>query len=276
MSNWHKTEFDFLPERAFRPRGWKCGMTLEGGGGSNSAPPPDPRLVQAQIDSLGYQNKALQAMTDNANQMQPLQMKQMQDSIANAEDTQAYNKTERDKFTAVTDPLIKQAQDFNQDDRAKQLYGQATSDIDAGFSSAQQQKQMQMARMGINPNSGAATAANNDTAIAHAQALAAAGVQTQEAARQEGLQYRTTAANILGGFPAATQASSGLGLSMTGAPGSSYAPIVSGAGSMGQNAGSTYGAQLNAFNQQGIANANNASSQQGAMVGAGVTLAVVI
>lgn len=58
MARWHTTGFDFYPERAFRPRPGG-GMTLEGGKRS-SAPAPDPRLVDAQIRSMGYPTMGMQ------------------------------------------------------------------------------------------------------------------------------------------------------------------------------------------------------------------------
>jgi hypothetical protein len=53
MARWHTTEFDYLPELAFQPRGWKGGMTLEGGGGKGSTPPaPDySPMAQASTES---------------------------------------------------------------------------------------------------------------------------------------------------------------------------------------------------------------------------------
>ena len=48
--------FDMAPEGAFEPRPGGS-MRLHGGKGGSSAPPPDPRLVEAQIKSMAYQDK---------------------------------------------------------------------------------------------------------------------------------------------------------------------------------------------------------------------------
>lgn len=46
-------------------------------GKKNKNPPPDPRLVEAQIRSMGYQDAAIQQFMQHAHQMAPLQMEQM-------------------------------------------------------------------------------------------------------------------------------------------------------------------------------------------------------
>lgn len=74
MSRWHTTEFDLLPERAFQPRSWKGGMTLEGGG-KGDAPAPDPRMGEAAIRQLDmaerqyndYRTQDMPFMRDIAN-----------------------------------------------------------------------------------------------------------------------------------------------------------------------------------------------------------------
>lgn len=74
MSRWHTTEFDLLPERAFRPRGWKGGMTLEGGG-KGDAPAPDPRMAEmaarqldmAQAQYNDYRTQDMPFMRELAN-----------------------------------------------------------------------------------------------------------------------------------------------------------------------------------------------------------------
>lgn len=69
-------EIPAYPMHAFRPRP-DGRMTLEGGKGS-SAPPPDPRLVEAQIKSMGIQDDAIQRIVANAERLQPMQEEQMQ------------------------------------------------------------------------------------------------------------------------------------------------------------------------------------------------------
>ena len=88
MSRWHTTDFDFLPERAFQPRGFKGGMTLEGGGkgGGQPAPPPDPRLVEAQIRSLDTQGRVMDQIMRNNERMEPIQMEQMRFGLDTSND----------------------------------------------------------------------------------------------------------------------------------------------------------------------------------------------
>jgi hypothetical protein len=55
MSRWHTTDFDFLPEQAFQPRGGKGKfsgpMTMEGGG-KGKAPAPDPQMGAAALRQI--------------------------------------------------------------------------------------------------------------------------------------------------------------------------------------------------------------------------------
>lgn len=67
--------FDMLPEGAFEPRPGG-GMRLHGGKGGG-APAPDPRLIEAQIKSLGVQDDVIQRVIGNSERLQPLQEEQL-------------------------------------------------------------------------------------------------------------------------------------------------------------------------------------------------------
>ena len=254
------SEFEFYPEQAFQPRPGG-GMCLHGGKGGNSAPAPDPRLVEAQIRSMGIQDDMIQEIIGNGRDMAPLQKEQLQFGLdsartayGQAQDDREWTLGRREQLSGTQNRLIKDAQEFNTDQRRDQLKGEAYADVNAGFSSARDQGARAMARMGVNPSAGKMQAMNNQASLAQASALASAGNKVNSAARAEGYALTDRAANALAGYPAmgmqATGAGAGYG--MTGATmaaqglagmNSSLGQAGQMAGQMGQNATSMYGTQ---------------------------------
>lgn len=259
MSRWHKHEWDFLPERAFVPRP-DGRMTLEGGKGS-STPPPDPRLVEAQIKSMGIQDDMIQRIVAQSESMLPLQREQMQFGLDSArkayDDSQAdrdWMLTRRELLGGLQDQMVKDAEGFNTAERQQQLRGEAYADVNTAFSNARDQGQRTMSRMGVNPNSGRALAMNNQASLAQAAALAGASQKANQTARTEGYALTDRATNALAGYPAmgmqATGAGAGYGsnaltIANTGVAGlnAGYGTALQGAGQMGQSATNMYGQQ---------------------------------
>ena len=102
--------------------GYHAGIRLYPGGGKggSSAPPPDPRLIAAQIKSMGIQDTAIQAMMENSASMAPLQKQQMQFGLDSAKT--AYGQAQEDRTWALgrredasglQDTMVKEAQDYN-------------------------------------------------------------------------------------------------------------------------------------------------------------------
>lgn len=289
--------FDMAPEGAFesRPGG---GMRLHGGKGS-SAPPPDPELVKAHIKSLGVQDSAIQKMLDNADRVQPYQIRQMeqalalQDRLAPLQEQQlqfglraantAYDQSQEDRRWALMkrgqldqaqSAILNEAANYNEGQRRDTLFGEAVGDITQAFDQAEQQGLRTMSRMGVNPNDGKMAAMVNQNNMQEALAKASAGRKVSEAARAEGLQLKSNAANMLSGYPSmGMQASSqgagfgGMGLTIAnnGLAGagnamnfmsagmasmnSGYGQAGAMAGQMGQSAANMWGAQGNYKNQ---------------------------
>jgi len=268
MGRFHRTDFDLLPELAFRPRGRRGGMTLEGGKGGSSAPPPDPRLVAAQIKSMGIQDSAIQEMLNNSRELAPLQKQQLQFGLDSAktayEQSQADRQwllSRRDKLSGMQDSLVKEANDFNTDAKREQLADQAMADVNAGASSAREQSARAMARMGINPASGRAAAMDQQLQLGQTVAAAGAANNARTAARAEGRALTDRAVNALAGYPAmssqATTTGAALGGSGVGLTSASLAGQNSGYGSaaqvaaqMGANATNMWGAQATYKSQQ--------------------------
>lgn len=274
------------PMHAFRPRP-DGRMTLEGGKGS-SAPPPDPRLVEAQIKSMGIQDDAIQRIIANADRMQPMQEEQLQLGLDATRTAQTQSAADREwmlgrrgQLTSLQDKLVQDANSFSAEDRGNQLAGQATGDVRQAFATQRGVTDRDMARMGVNPSDGRAAAMKNQTGIAEALGVAQAGTNAHTQARQEGYALTDRATNALAGYPAmgmqATQQTAGYGvagldLANKGLAGmnSGYGMAGQAAGQMGSNATGMYGAQANYKVQADKAAAD--ADPFGSILGAGAKL----
>ena len=259
MSRWHTTEFDFLPERAFRPRP-DGRMTLEGSKGS-SAPAPDPRLVEAQIKSMGIQDAAIQKILAQSEEMAPLQKEQTQFALdtqrqawQQSQEDRDYAVGQRAALTGLQGTMVDEARSFNTDARREELAGQAGADVSQAFEGAKKTQAAEMARMGINPADGKYGAASNVLAAGEALATAQGKNSARTAARTEGRALTDRAQTVLAGYPAmgmqTTAATAGYGASgqniaNTGLAGlnSGYGQAAGVAGQMGSNATSMWGQQ---------------------------------
>lgn len=275
-----------LPLGAFEPRPGG-GMRLYGGKGS-SAPPPDPRLIEAQIRSMGIQDDVIKRIMQQSEEIQPLQKEQMQFGLDTART--AYNQSQQDRtwmldrrgsLTTMQDRLVSDANNFNTDARQNQMRGEAFADVNSAFSSARDQGLRTMGRMGVNPSSGKSLALNNQASIAQASALASASQKVNAAARAEGYALTDRATNALAGYPAmgmqATGAGAGYGASGTAIANQGLAGMNSGygaagtmAGQLGSNATGMFGAQANY--KLGADKAAADANPMGALLGAGAQL----
>lgn len=231
------------------------------GSKASDAPAPDPQLVQAQLKSMGIQDDAIQGMMANANAIAPYQREQLQFGLDTSraaynqsQDDRAWTLGKRSQLDAAQRPLLDEAAGFNVDERRGDLYGQASADITSLFDASEQQGMRSMGRMGVNASDGRMAAFTNQNNIQEALAKASAGRKVGEAARAEGMQLRSNAANMLAGYPSmgmqatgagAGYGAAGLGLANQGLAGlnSGYGAAGSMAGQMGQNATGMYGAQ---------------------------------
>ncbi len=266
MSRFHKTEFDFYPEHAFKPCGSR--MTLEGGGGTSNAPPPDPALVAAQIKSLGVQDRSMEQLMRITDQMMPTMMEQQKFGLDTAKTSYEQAQADREwslgkraMLDEMQTPLLDEARKFDEGARRAQMMDEADADVTASFNAAQQQQQRGLERRGINPNSMKALMAGNQASLAQATARASAGAKVSQAAKAEGLALKSNAVNMLSGFPAMASANTGSGFGFgtagIGLANNSMAGLTSGvnqagamAGQMGSNATNMWNAQASYKNGQ--------------------------
>lgn len=258
------------------------------GSKSSSAPAPDPRLVEAQIRSMGIQDDVIQRVMQQSEEMLPLQKEQLQfglDSSRTAYDQSQEDRTwmlgRRGSLSTMQDTLVQDARNFNTEDKASELAGRAGADVAQAFATAKDQSNRNMARMGVNPSDGKAAAMGNQLSIAQALGTAQAMTGARTQARQEGYALTDRATNALSGYPAmgmqATGAGAGFGASGINLSNQGLAGMNSGfgaagtmAGQMGQNAANMYGAMGSYKN--GADNAAANANPMGALLGAGATL----
>ena len=273
MSHW----FEMLPEEAFRPRPGG-GMALYKKGGSQQMQAPDPALVAAQIKSMGIQDDAIEKIMANNDMMQPIQLEQLKfglDASKTAynqfQDDRNYGLAKRGQYDLAIQPLVNESRDFNEEERAAELYGKSAADIAQQAGLARGQIQRQMDRRGVNPSDGMSFAMERQSAMDEALSKALAGSKAREAAKTEGRAVRYNLANILGGFPAQvsglTANGTGFGTAGINAANATLSGMNGGASAggqlaaqMGYNANSMYATQANAHlqEQRMYENSNNA------------------
>jgi len=252
------------------------GLILYGSKGGSSSPPPDPRLVEGQLKSMGIQDDMIKSIMGNSAEMAPLQKEQMQFGLdsaktayGQAQDDRSWSIGRRGALQGLQDTQIAEAKSFNTEGRANELAAQAGADVNQGFASVREQSGRAMARMGITPNSGRALAMGNQTSMAQAAALAGASTNARVGARMEGRALTDRASNSLAGYPAMGMAASGISIANTGLAGlnSGAGGAAQVAGQMGANAGGMYGTQGNLY-----ANTQK-QDNTGAFLGAGAGIA---
>lgn len=275
---------------------WADGRRLYPGGGKggSSAPPPDPRLVEAQIRSLGIQDSAIQQTLGLAERFAPMQEEQLRFGLASART--AFDQSQEDREFALSRRALlsglqdRQASDaaaFNTEDRREQLAGEAVGDVRSAFGQARDSQMRGLQRAGVNPNDGRFAAMSTQFSAQEALAQATAANKVRAAARQEGYALTDRAANTLAGYPsmgaaltgaAAGFGAAGLGLANAGFAGQNagFASAGAGATAMGSNATGMFNAQANYKNSQDqIAAANDPfSTILGAAAGVGTSYAL--
>jgi hypothetical protein len=224
------------------------------------------QLGREQLEFAKQQYAEMKPLAQGiANQQMAAQQQQMQQ----AKDYYDYNVS---TFRPLEQGLVADAQNFNTEAYRSQMAQKAAADVQQAFQSAQGQSSREMARRGINPNSGAAISNMNANALRLASASAGAQTDARSKAEQMGYARRLEV--------------TGLGRGLAGAANAAYAGAT-GAGTAGINtsmapgsqamqgmaqAGSTYGAILNNQTQQFNAGLNAEGQVIGGLVGAGAVL----
>lgn len=252
----------------------RSGLILYGGSGGGT-PPPDPELVDAQIESLGIQNQAAHQMMANAQALHPIQIEQMKFGLKAAEtayrdsrEDRAYSLERRGHLTGLQNTMIDEAKSFNSGAKQEEYAARGVADAETMVAGAEESAARDLARRGVNPASGAALAQGNASSIAKAGIKVSAANAGRTQAREEGRALGDRAANVLAGYPAmgmnSTQngmANGMAGLSVAnqavGGIAGGFGAAASAAGGAGSTAAQLYGTQAGIYN-----NAQNAAAQE--------------
>ena len=264
---------------------------------SSSAPPPDPRLVAAQIRSLDAQERLADQSYRRIEELSPLVKASMEHALAAGKVADArgniifdqsqadriHTLERRDRLTEIQNQILDDNNRFNYGGTRDRLHKEAVADINASFAQANQMQNRDLARRGINLSSGAAATMRNQSTLNQALALSKAARDVSEAARLEGYRLGDRALGALNGNQqlAMQATSAGMGMAQGSYGLASTGQGVVGTGLNTYNAG--YGASAgmygsmgstatNAFNAQ--ANYKNAQDQLAAEASAGTMQAV--
>ena len=288
MSKFHKTEWDFFPEQAFRPR--PCGgMTLEGGG---SPPPPDPRIGAA---ADAQSQLAREQYADYKANYSPVVKQQMEQGIRisdeqnrRAAEMQTYQmgraKVYDDRWDHVQVPLedqiIAKAKSYNEPAEQERMAQEAGADVNSAYARSNDMMNRDLGRRGISMSSGMSMALANENSVSRSAMEAGAINKTRQAARDIGWSRLGEAAALGRGLPgfgagSANLSSAAGGQALTaGTAGVGLATGASQANNAGYGAGGNlYGSAMGGLNQSYATqtSAYNAAAQEsGSIYGAGI------
>lgn len=304
MSRWHNFDHPDLPERAFSPRGWKSGMTFEGGiggggGGGGNVPAADPSIKEAQqnesaiiSDMWGkFKSDVYPKMTARANTQTD-----NADTLAAGFNTVGQTAIDRGneaygtyKSTALPalQALQTDANNYSETGYQEQLARGASADINTSFDQQRKATEMRQQSYGIDPTSGVAAGNNQSLSVQQALAGAQASNQVRQAAHELGLQKQANLFNAGSGLVNVSNAQTTLGAglktqgfntqqaafgdlgatssALTGAGGAA----AGGYGQVGNLGLGSYQAQISAYNAQQQANATS-SAGWGSAIGSGI------
>ena len=263
------------------------GFILYGGKGSDSTPPPDPRLVEAQIRSMGYSDQAVQQILANSNEMLPIQKEQMQFGLDTSR--QAWNQSQEDRqwalgrrsqLASAQDMQSSQLSQFNADQEGDRFAAMARADVQAAAAREFGAQERGLMRRSVNPGSGQFAALSNERALKTAAMDAGAATTARNWAKDKEYGLTDRVVNALSGYPSmgmqttgAGAGFGGMGLQLAnsglGGMNSGFGAAGTSASQMGQNATGMWNAQATSFNQ----GQNQQGEQMGTLIGTGATLA---
>lgn len=173
----------------------------------SKAPKPDPLIGRAAASNAelakemaGVAREQLSWEKDRAAKQDPLIDKVVNQQIAsgeaNAERAESQWQIYRDLFAPVEERMVKDANEFDSDERKDRMASEAGADVSRSYEGALDSNQRQMERMGVNPNSGRFAALTNETNLAKAKDTAGAMNQARRGTEMQGIALRTGAAQF--------------------------------------------------------------------------------
>lgn len=235
----------------------------------------DPRLMEMQLRSLGYQDQAVQEImrvsreqTATAGELLPLQKDAMlfgldatRTAYTQSQQDRDYALGQRAKLDAQTNAMVAEADAFNTPAAENQAAAAAQAGVGKTYADANAANDRELAAMGIMPGSGRQLALREANAPTLARMGVGAANVARRDARNEGRYLRDRAAGAFAGAPGAATAATASGANLaqsgvnvanagTGGINSTYGSLTgaqqaaAGVGAqLGGNATSMYGAQ---------------------------------
>jgi hypothetical protein len=218
--------------------------------GGKSAPAPDYTPMAAiSKEQLDFAKRQYAEMAPIARQIAGLQMQAQTQQMQQAQDYYDYQKG---TFRPVEQGLVRDAQAFNSEAYREQLARDAAAASAQAFGQTQAMASRAAAARGINPNSGAALAMQNQNMLGlsaqRAQAMTGARTQAEQMGWARRMDVTGLGRNLAGASTAAYQGATGAGTSgmnTSMAPGAQY---QAGLANAGQTAGGVLNAQTSAYN----------------------------
>lgn len=219
----HTTEWDLLPELAFRPRPGG-GMTFEGGKGGSSAPAPDQNIGIAQRELSALAKEQWEEFKTNiypdlkvAAAKQEERAQGLYDvTSATMKKQLEYSEKDRERYETGGIPLMeairKEAVEYNEPAYQEMMALRAGADVATASENQRQQTIMRQQQYGIDPTSGVAAGNANVNSAITAAAQAQAQNQTRMAAKEIGLAKLGNAYNMYAGLPSQSNTATNTGV----------------------------------------------------------------
>jgi hypothetical protein len=219
----HTTEWDLLPELAFRPRPGG-GMTFEGGKGGSSAPAPDENIgiAQRELSALAkeqwteFKTNIYPDLKASAAKQEERAQGLYDVTSATMKKQLEYSEKDRERYETGGIPLMealrKEAVEYNEPAYQEMMALRAGADVATASENQRQQTMMRQQQYGIDPTSGVAAGNANVNSAITAAAQAQAQNQTRMAAKEIGLAKLGNAYNMYAGLPSQANTATNTGV----------------------------------------------------------------
>ena len=236
-------------------------------GKGSKAAAPDPRLVEAQLKSMGVQDAATQEIlrlareqSAQAAELMPLQKETMQFALDSgrtayeqSQQDRQYALAQRDKLDTLTGAMVDEANSYNLGAEEARRSSAAAAGVGKAYSDAIAANDRGLAAMGVMPGSGRQLALREAAAPDLARATVQASNAARYDARNEGRMLQDRAAGALAGAPGAVAAGTTTGAQIAQ---SGVSTANAGAGGIYSGYGVQTGAQQAASGVAGSTGAN--------------------
>jgi len=213
--------YSMLPDHAFQREGGKMRLW---GGGKGGAPNPNPGMIAsaeaakevAKIQretAEEYLNFAKTQYSENKGFLQDIAKAEYDTMLQNNARAQEYSDYEKQTFRPLEREMVAAAREYNTDAKREQMAGQAKADLESQYAVAREGQMRELARYGINPNSGRFASLNQQLNLA--QAADSSGAQNRARINAENLGYARMmdAAGMGRGLASNASTAYGVGLS---------------------------------------------------------------